>query len=162
MEAPVKRRRTTYPKQRDRAQELLNSTNPPMGAAEIADRLAQQFQEHPGERQIRNWIKDGVIYVEPDSAPWTIAHAERPEDIPLVFEVVNSFRHPTWWISVATGRWIARLRRAYPGLEPVHVLDLAQRASREDALTFTKYLVDVFDEPQKAQQTIEQLKGGRE
>jgi len=162
LEAQRQRRRTTYPKQRDRAQELLNSTVPPMGAADIADRLSQQFEEHPGERQIRNWIKDGVIYVEPDSAPWTILHAEQPEDIALVLEVVNRFRHPTWWITIATGRWIARLRRAVPGLDLHDYLWLAERAVRLGPLEFTKKLADLLDEPRKARETIERLKGEEE
>jgi integrase len=85
---------------------------------------------------VRNWIKAGAILLEADSAPWTVAAAERPEDIPLVLEVVNLYRHPTWWITVATGRWIARLRRAFPGLQAIHILDLARRAVRDDALTF--------------------------
>lgn len=139
---PPKRKRTRYVDQRARAQELLNAEDPPMPASRIAAIVQREFRsEGPGERQVRNWIRDGAIRLEPDSAPWTVANAEQPEDIRLVLEVVGTFRHPTWWVTVAQGRWIARLRRAYPTIEPDEALELARRAIREDALTFTKGLV---------------------
>lgn len=137
-------RRTRYAAQRDRAQELLNAEDPPMPAARIGVIVRREFRtEGPTDRQIRNWIRDGVIVIESESAPWTVAHAERPEDIPLVLEVARVFHHPTWWITVAQGRWIARLRRAYPGMEPDEALDLARHAIREDGLTFAKRLANV-------------------
>lgn len=143
MEAEMKalpRKRTRYADERTRAQELLNAQEPPMSAAQIAAILAREFGAGPTDRQVRNWIRDRQITIEPESGPWTIAHAERPEDIPLVLDVVAHFRHPTWWITVAQGRWIARLRRAYPELGADEALDLARRAIREDGLSFTKHL----------------------
>ena len=135
----MRRKRTQYEPQRARAHELLNAG--PMTAAEMARVLAGEFEGvGPGERQVRNWIRDGVIFHEPESAPWTIAHAERPEDIPLVLEVMAVFRHPTWWLTVAQGRWVARLRRAVPSLEPIEALDLARKAVT-DPLAVTKALM---------------------
>lgn len=136
-----KRKRTQYEAQRIRAHELLNAG--PMTAAEMARVIVDEFGAGPGERQIRNWIKAGVIHLEPDSAPWTVAHAERPEDIPLVLDVVAVFRHPTWWITVAQGRWVARLRRAYPSLPAVEIMELAREAVSADSLAFTKRLMAV-------------------
>lgn len=138
-----KRKRTRYSDQRTRAQELLNAEDPPMAAAHIARVIDREFKMvGPGERQIRNWIRDGVIYVEPESGPWTVAHADRPEDIPLVLGVVNHFRHPTWWITVAQGRWIARLMRAYPDMAAEVALGLAREAVKGDGLAFTKRLAN--------------------
>ncbi len=134
-----KRKWTRYDAQRARAQELVNAG--PMSAAEMSRVIADEFDGvGPGERQIRNWIRDGVIFHEPDSAPWTIAHAERPEDIPLVLEVAAAFRHPTWWLTAAQGRWVARLRRAYPSLDPPETLELARKAIA-DPLAATKSLM---------------------
>ncbi len=137
----LKRKRTRYADQRARAHELLNVEDPPMPASRIAAIVQREFRsDGPGARQVRNWIRDGSIAIEPEAGPWTIAHAERPEDIPLVLDVVAHFRHPTWWITVAQGRWIARLRRAYPELGADEALELARRAIREDGLSFTKHL----------------------
>lgn len=136
-------RRTRYAAQRVRAQELLNAEDPPMAASRIAAVIAREFRAGPTDRQVRNWIRDGVIVIEPDSAPWTVAHAERPEDIPLVLDVVAVFRHPTWWITVAQGRWVARLRRAYPSLPAVEIMELAREAVSADSLAFTKRLMAV-------------------
>ena len=139
-----KRKRTRYGPQRARAQELLNAEDPAMPAARIGSIVRREFRsEGPTDRQVRNWVRDGSIHLEPESGPWTIGHAERPEDIPLVLQVVQMFHHPTWWITVAQGRWIARLRRAYPAMEPDEALDLARHAIREDGLTFTKRLAIV-------------------
>lgn len=141
MSAPI-RKRTRYPAQRERAQEILNESEPPPRASVIAARLRREFGAGPDERQVRNWIRDGAIAIEAESAPWTVAHADRPEDIPLVLEVARAFRHPTWWITVAQARWIVRLRRAYPDMDVVEVMDLARHAVREDGLAFTKRLAD--------------------
>lgn len=139
-----RQRRSPFEDQRQRAEELLNAVHPPMAASEIARVLAREGDEvSPGERTIRNWIASGRIQITPDSAPWTVHHAERPEDIALVLEVVEQFAHPTWWITVAQGRWIAKLRRAFPTLEPTTVLDLARLAVREDGLAFTKRLANI-------------------
>lgn len=137
----LQRKRTRYAAQRDRAQELLNAEDPPMPASRIAAVIAREFRAGPTDRQVRNWIRDGVIAIEPDSAPWTVAHAERPEDIPLVLEVAAAFPHPTWWLTVAQGRWVARLRRAFPSLEPIEAMELAREAVSADDLAFTKRLM---------------------
>ena len=135
-----KRKRTRYADQRARAQELLNAEDPPMPAARIARILEREFKTGPTDRQVRNWIADGSILVEPESAPWTVALAERPEDIALVLEVIRAFPHPTLWITVAQARWIVRLRRAYPEMDAIQALDLARDALKEDGLAFTKRL----------------------
>lgn len=135
-----RRKRTRYAEQRARAQELLNAEDPPMTASMIARILDREFGTGPTDRQVRNWIIDGSITVEPESAPWTVAHAERPEDIPLVLDVVRAFPHPTLWVTVAQARWIIRLRRAYPDMDAIQALDLARHALTEDGLTFTKRL----------------------
>ena len=134
------RKRTRYADQQARAQELLNAEDPPMAAARMARIIDREFGTGPTDRQIRNWIRDGTLRVEPESAPWTVAHAERPEDIPLVLEVIRVYPHPTLWVTVAQARWIVRLRRAYPEMDAIQALDLARLAIREDGLTFTKRL----------------------
>lgn len=138
-----RRKRTRYADQRSRAQELLNATDPPMPAAQIARIIEREFRVGPTDRQVRNWIADGSIKVEPDSAPWTVTHAERPEDIPLVVEVVRAYAHPTLWVTVAQARWIVRLRRAYPEMDAVQALDLARHALVEDGLAFTRRLANL-------------------
>lgn len=133
-----------YTDQRARAEELLNAEDPPMPATRIGAIVRREFHTAgPTDRQIRNWIRDGAIALQAESAPWTAVHAERPEDISLVLEVVRHFRHPTWWITVAQARWIVRLRRAYPDMDPVQVMDLARRAVRTDALAFTRELASL-------------------
>ena len=136
----ARRKRTRYADQRARAQELLNAEDPPMPAAQIARIIEREFRTGPTERQVRNWIADGSIVVEPDSAPWTVAHAERPEDIPLVLDVIRAYPHPTLGVTVAQARWIVRLRRAYPAMNPVQALDLARHALTEDGRAFTRRL----------------------
>lgn len=112
-----------------------------MPVARIGSIIRREFRsEGPTDRQVRNWVADGSIVVEPESAPWTVTHAERPEDIPLVLDVIRTFPHPTLWITVAQARWIVRLRRAYPEMDAIQALDLARRAVTEDELAFTKRL----------------------
>lgn len=139
-----RRKRTRYVDQRVRAQELLNAEDPPMPASRIATIIQREFKsDGPGERQIRNWIRDGVIGLEPDAAPWTIAHAERPEDIPIVLEVIGKFHHPIWWPTAAQGRWMARLSRAFPAMDHVMVFEFARKAVRTEPLVFTKELLEL-------------------
>jgi hypothetical protein len=159
--AGITRKRTRYPEHRARAQELLNQTDPPPPASAIARQVQREFKSQgPTERQVRNWIRDGEIVVEPESAPWTIAAVERPEDIPLVLEALSLFRHPTdkWWPTVARGRWIARLMRA--NLDPMVAFTFAGYAAREDALTFTRRLADLWDEPRQLEETKAAIRAG--
>lgn len=143
----VHRKRTRYVAQRARAQELLNAEDPPMPAARIARIIDREFGTGPTDRQVRNWISDGSIVVEPASAPWTVDHAERPEDIPLVLEVIRAFPHPTLWVTVAQARWVVRLRRAYPEMDAVQAFDLARHALREPNLDFTVRLSRTLRQP---------------
>lgn len=143
----LRRKRTRYAEQRTRAQELLNAEDPPMAASAIARVLEREFGSGPTDRQVRNWINEGQIVVEPESAPWTVAHAEQPEDIPFVVDVIRAFPHPTLWITVAQARWVIRLRRAYPEMDAVQALDLARHALREDAQAFTKRLCRATETP---------------
>lgn len=136
-----RQRRSPFEEARLRAQELLNSVPAGMSAAEIARRLAGEIEDPPGERTVRNWIASGRIRIESGFAPWTVNHAERPEDIPLVLEVMEAHRHPTWWLTAEQGRWVARLRRAFPAMNHVTVLDLARKAVTMDELAFTKLLL---------------------
>lgn len=139
-----KRKRTRYLAQRARAQVLLNAEDPPMPAARIGAIVRREFRsDGPSDRQVRNWINDGVIVVEPESAPWTVDHAEQPGDIPLVLDVIRTYRHPVVWVTVAQARWIVRLRRAYPAMDAIQALDLARHALAEDGLAFTRRLANL-------------------
>jgi hypothetical protein len=53
----------------------------------------------------------------------------------------------------SVGQWVARLRRAFPDVEPVHVLDLARRAANEEPLAFTRRLAEYVDEARVAELT---------
>src|SRR5436190_677913 len=134
------RKRTRYRDQQERAQELLNATDPPPNAAAIRRILEREYElvPVPDERTIRNWIHDGAISIEPDYSPWTYLDAQEPEDIRLVLDVVDQVvldvvdQFNPWWPTVAQGRWIARLCRAYPAIVPGLAYQLIQLRSTTD------------------------------
>jgi hypothetical protein len=148
-----------------RAEELLNAgSNAPSIQAALRDEAKDPqsgFTEIPSEKTLRDWIAQGVLQRQSVMQPWTVEDAERPEDIPLVLETISLFRHPTdrWWPTVARGRWIARLMRA--GLDPMVAFTFAGIATREDPLTFTRRLVDLFDEPRQAARTKKALRSAQ-
>jgi hypothetical protein len=109
-----------------------------------ANEPASGFDGAPSEKTVRDWVASGRLERHEHLQPWTLADAERPEDIPLVLECVNVF-HRRLWPTVVTGQWIARLRRAYPDLLPMDAHDLARRAAWEDPLTFARYLAERRD-----------------
>ena len=59
----------------------------PDTATALSELRSAVLSDGPTDRQVRNWIRDGSIGIEPEQGPWTIHHAERPEDIPLVLDV---------------------------------------------------------------------------
>lgn len=109
----------------EEAQRLYNR-HPRPGWRAMADELGRDREDAPSESALRAWASKGVITEDDEDAPWQLGEMS-PEDEALLLpflwdEVVTAihFDHqpPRVVLPLRSARWIVRLRRMAPELDP--------------------------------------------